>query len=71
MRVRVCVVYLCCSSMCVCVYVCVCVCSAIITDKANVTLPPPSRFVTITGNPVAANYAQMLVLQKVPDATSV
>ena len=23
------------------------------------------------GNPVAANYAQMLVLQKVPDATSV
>ena len=29
------------------------------------------RFVTITGNPVAANYAQMLVLQKVPDASSV
>jgi len=42
-----------------------------VSQKGEVVPGTTNRFVTITGNPVAANYAQMLVLQKVPDATSV
>lgn len=42
-----------------------------VSQKGEVVPGTTNRFVSITGNPVAANYAQMLVLQKVPDATSV
>jgi len=42
-----------------------------VSQKGEVVPGTTNRYVTISGNPVAANYAQMLVLQKVPDATSV
>ena len=42
-----------------------------VSQKGEVVPGTTNRIVTITGSVVAANYAQMLVLQKVPDATSV
>eukprot|EP00287_Rhodomonas_sp_CCMP768_P033224 CAMPEP_0202854072 /NCGR_PEP_ID=MMETSP1389-20130828/90811_1 /ASSEMBLY_ACC=CAM_ASM_000865 /TAXON_ID=302021 /ORGANISM="Rhodomonas sp., Strain CCMP768" /LENGTH=407 /DNA_ID=CAMNT_0049532647 /DNA_START=115 /DNA_END=1339 /DNA_ORIENTATION=- len=42
-----------------------------VSQKGDVVPGTTNRIVTITGNPVASNYAHMLVLQKVPTATSI
>eukprot|EP00286_Rhodomonas_abbreviata_P029778 CAMPEP_0181315042 /NCGR_PEP_ID=MMETSP1101-20121128/15151_1 /TAXON_ID=46948 /ORGANISM="Rhodomonas abbreviata, Strain Caron Lab Isolate" /LENGTH=364 /DNA_ID=CAMNT_0023422197 /DNA_START=157 /DNA_END=1251 /DNA_ORIENTATION=- len=41
-----------------------------VSQKGDVVPGSTNRIVTITGNPVASNYAHMLVLQKVPTATT-
>jgi len=42
-----------------------------VSQKGDVVPGTTNRIVTIIGNPVASNYAHMLVLQKVPTATTV
>jgi len=42
-----------------------------VSQKGDVVPGTTNRIVTISGAPVAANYAHMLVLQKVPTATTV
>jgi RNA-binding protein Nova len=42
-----------------------------VSQKGEVVPGTTNRIVTISGNPVAANYAHMLVLQKVPNAAPI
>mmetsp|Transcript_21524 Transcript_21524/g.59085 ORF Transcript_21524/g.59085 Transcript_21524/m.59085 type:complete len:334 (+) Transcript_21524:210-1211(+) len=42
-----------------------------VSQRGEVVPGTTNRIVTISGNPVAANYAHMLVLQKVPTATPI